>query len=88
MNDAVKTPDAAKDTPAKEMSVAEAAKRVKRLVVETVTTKDREGNDVTKDVTKRVAVEASEVLAFRDYGSHVVVVTKDGKKLSSAADAE
>ncbi|GAP38778.1 hypothetical protein ISF6_5331 [Piscinibacter sakaiensis] len=31
-------------------------------------------------------VGAEEVLSFRDYGSHVVVVTVDGQKFSSAAD--
>lgn len=47
------------------------------------------------DAAKRVKVGASEVLAFRDYGTHVVVVTRDGRKLNSAcaeadtgADAE
>ncbi|MBS0414352.1 MAG: hypothetical protein JSR68_08265 [Proteobacteria bacterium] len=37
---------------------------------------------------KRVGVRAELVLDFRDYGSHVVVVTRDGRKLSDmAADA-
>lgn len=55
----------------KEMTAADAAKLVKRIVVE----------DGKK---KAVAVGASEVLAFRDYGNRVVVVTTDGQKLSSA----
>lgn len=33
---------------------------------------------------KAVKVGADEVLAFRDYGTHVVVVTRDGRKLNSA----
>lgn len=33
---------------------------------------------------KKVPVKADEVLAFRDHGTHVVVVTRDGQKLSSA----
>lgn len=33
---------------------------------------------------KRVKVGADEVLDFRDYGTHVVVVTRDGRKLNSA----
>lgn len=33
---------------------------------------------------KAVKVGADEVLDFRDYGTHVVVVTRDGRKLSSA----
>jgi len=31
---------------------------------------------------KPVAINATEVLAFRDYGTHVVVVTEDGQKFS------
>lgn len=69
--------DPAKDP--KQMTAADAARAVKRTVVETV---EKDGEK--KLVTKKVAVAASEVLAFKDYGSHVVVVTKDGQKLSSA----
>lgn len=36
-------------------------------------------------VAAAVGVEAGHVLDWRDYGSHVVVVTADGRKLSSAA---
>lgn len=36
-------------------------------------------------VAAAVGVEAGQVLAWRDYGRHVVVVTVDGRKLSSAA---
>jgi hypothetical protein len=72
---------------AKAMTAADAAKQVKRPV----TTREKAGTDgegkaVYKDVTKHVAVAASEVLDFKDYGSHVVVVTKDGKKFSSAEE--
>ena len=35
---------------------------------------------------KRVAVKAEEILAFKDYGTHVVVVTKDGQKLTSSGE--
>ena len=65
---------------AKKMTVAEAAKRVKRTVSELVDGKD--GAKVPR--AKKVAVEASEVLSFRDYGAHVVVVTTDGQKLTDA----
>lgn len=58
----------------KELTTAEVAKLVKRTVVET----DEGGNTVEK----QVAVKTSEVLAFRDYGTHVVVVTNDGQKLT------
>ena len=72
----------AKDLAAgtKKMTAAEAAKRVKRTVTELVEGKD--GAKVPR--AKKVAVEASEVLSFRDYGTHVVVVTTDGQKLTDA----
>jgi hypothetical protein len=59
----------------KPLTAADAAKMVKRTVV------IRDGD---AEATKKVAVRADEVLAFRDYGSHVVVVTTDGQKFSSA----
>ncbi len=72
----------AKDPAAetKKMTAAEAAKRVKRTVAELVDGKD--GAKVPR--AKKVAVEASEVLSFRDYGTYVVVVTTDGQKLTDA----
>lgn len=72
----------AKDPAAetKKMTAAEAAKRVKRTVTELVEGKD--GAKVPR--ARKVAVEASEVLSFRDYGTHVVVVTTDGQKLTDA----
>jgi hypothetical protein len=60
----------------KPMTAADAAKLVKRKATE-------RGED-GKPVTKEVAVRASEVLAFGNYGTHVVVVTTDGQKLRSA----
>ena len=58
----------------KPLTAADAAKAVRRPVTEEVDGEVR---------TKRVAVKADEVLAFRDYGTYVVVVTKDGQKFSS-----
>lgn len=74
----------AKDPAAeiKKMTAAEAAKRVKRTVVEYVDGKD--GAKIPRP--KKVAVESSEVLSFRDYGTHVVVVTEDGQKLTDAGE--
>lgn len=63
---------------AKPLTLAEAAKRVKRAVTELVEGKD--GAKVPR--AKKVALDASEVLSFRDYGTYVVVVTKDGQKLT------
>lgn len=76
-----KTPPADKqpegaDKAAKEMTAAQAAKLVRRPV----TTKAKDGT-VT---VEKVAVKADEVLSFKDYGTHVVVVTIDGQKFSSA----
>lgn len=79
MNDATKTPDAA-GAAASTLSAADAAKRVRRPVVEVVDGKD--GKPVER--TRQVAIAASEVIAHRDYGTHVVVVTEDGQKFSSA----
>lgn len=66
---------AEKKAPAKAMTAADAAKRVKRTV------EVKEGG---KAVVKTLPVKAEEVLDFKDYGTHVVVVTVDGQKLSSA----
>lgn len=59
------------DKAAKSMTKAAAAKAVRRPVV------DKEGK------TSYVAVKEDEVLAFRDYGDHVTVVTVDGQKFDS-----
>lgn len=64
----------------KQMTAAEAAKKVRRTVTELVDGKD--GAKVAR--AKSVAVEAAEVLSFRDHGTHVVVVTRDGQKLVSS----
>ena len=71
---------------AKAMTAAEAASKVRRIVVEIVDGKDRAGNPTRSEKTREVRVEASEVLAHADHGTHVVVVTKDGQKLSDAED--
>lgn len=73
-----KTPDAADpaDKAAKSLTAAAAAKLVRRPV----TTKAKDGT-VTNSF---VPVKADEVLAFKDHGTHVVVVTVDGQKFSSA----
>lgn len=73
MADDTKTTD--KAPKAKELTAADAAKLVKRPVA------DKDGK------TKLVPVAADEVLSFKDYGTHVVVVTTDGQKFSSAAAA-
>lgn len=67
----------------KDLTAADAAKRVKRTLIGIETRED--GTRI--ETVKEVSVTASEVLSFRDYGTHVVVVTKDGQKLTDRADA-
>lgn len=72
------TPDtdkADKADKARELTKAQAAKLVRRPVA----AKRGDGSEVDL-----VPVAADEVLSFRDYGTHVVVVTVDGQKFSSA----
>jgi len=63
------------DQTKKEMTAAEAAK----LVVREVPVLDKETGQPTGK-TRQVPVKPSDVFAYRDYGDHVVVVTKDGHK--------
>ncbi|MFE8644132.1 hypothetical protein ACFX58_03495 [Sphingomonas sp. NCPPB 2930] len=74
------TPPDSKAADVQQMTAAQAAKEVRRTVFETVDGKD--GAKVLK--ARKVAVEAAEVLSFADLGTHVVVVTRDGQKFSSA----
>lgn len=74
MSEADKTP--------KKLTAAEAAKAVRRPVTEAVL--DKEGKPTGETKIKQVAVKESEVLDFKDHGTHVVVVTTDGQKFSSA----
>ena len=85
MSDPQKPPDADKGK-SRELTFAEAAKRVQRKVVELVDGKGDDAKAAKVPREKRVAVKAEEVLAFKDYGTHVVVVTKDGQKLTSAGE--
>lgn len=62
-----------------QMTAATAAK----LVARNVPVLDKETGEPTGKV-RQVAVKADEVFAFRDYGDHVVVVTKDGQKFRGA----
>lgn len=66
----------------KKLTAAEAAKQVHRAVPKAVL--DKEGKPTGETEIKKVAVKAEEVLAFKDYGTHVVVTTTDGQKLTSA----
>ena len=70
------------ETNQKQLTAAEAAKRVKRNVTELV---EVDGGKSTKTRTKQVPVSAEEVLDFKDYGTHVVVVTRDGQKFTGQA---
>ena len=64
-----------KDSKPQAMSAADAAKLVKRRIVI--------ADGGAEKVTFK-PISAKEVQAFRDYGTHVVVVTTDGQKFSSA----
>lgn len=70
----------------KAMTAADAAKRVRRPVVEYVDGKNEAGEPIKVAKTKEVPVRADEVLAFKDHDTHVVVVTKDGQKFTDAAE--
>ncbi len=75
----------------KAITAADAARLVKRKITERKPVvkngeqvRDKDGAAVFEERTRQVPIAASEVLSFKDYGTHVVVVTKDGKKFSSA----
>ena len=76
MSDIDKKAAEAKAAEVKELTKADAAKLVKRTVI---VPPEKEGG---KPTTKEVAIKESEVLAFKDYGDHVVVVTDDGQKFT------
>lgn len=65
------------DPAVKELTPADAAKLVKRLVPVL-----EDGKPTGKE--KEVPVKAEEVLAFAIRGDSIVVVTKDGQKLTGA----
>lgn len=66
------------------MTPAEAAQRVKRPIIEMVDGKGADGKPAKVPRIKKVSVDADEVLSFRDYDTHGMVVTTDGQKLNSA----
>lgn len=74
------------ETPVSGMTAAQAAARVMRPVVsqEQTGSKGVDGKLIYRSVVTHQAVTESEVLRFKDYGTHVVVVTTDGQKFSSA----
>lgn len=82
-------PDAAKkDTKAPELTAAKAASMVTRPVPKT----DKDGKAVLDEYGVQVIVQAKiradEVLGFRDHGTHVTVVTVDGRKFRSDGRAD
>lgn len=68
-----------KDT---ELTAAQAAK----LVFRDVPKMGEDGKPTGE--TKKAAIKADEVLSFRDYGTHVVVVTVDGQKFTGEKAAK
>ncbi len=69
-----------------ELTAADVVKKVKR----TVPKLDEKGKPVIgedkKPVFKEVSINPEDVLSFKDYGSHIVVVTIDGQKHSNKKD--
>lgn len=65
-------------TPTKELTAADVVKVVKRRTLV-------EDKGASRVVTS--PLKASEVLSFKDYGTHIVVVTIDGQKFSNADEA-
>lgn len=59
----------------KALTAADVAKLVKRELP----ILDKETGKPTGK-TRQIPISANEVLSFRDYGDHVVVVTNDGQK--------
>lgn len=84
MNATAVNPDTTTTAPG--MTAEQAAKRVKRTVFYTDEREDKDGKTVKVEKSRKEAVKADEVLAHRDYGAHVVVVTKDGQKLTDLAE--
>lgn len=71
-----KPTDEKQPSDVKSLTHAEVAKLVKREVP--VLNKD---TNKPTDKTREIAVKGDEVLSFKEYDDHVIVVTKDGKKL-------
>ncbi|MEW6646535.1 MAG: hypothetical protein AB1450_05010 [Pseudomonadota bacterium] len=63
------------------MTAADAAKLVKRSVVKTKDGKSVLDEKTKQPLTELAPIDANEVMAFADYGDHVVVVTTSGEKL-------
>tara|TARA_R110002096_G_scaffold172484_7_gene346186 strand:- start:280 stop:495 length:216 start_codon:yes stop_codon:yes gene_type:complete len=67
-----------------ELTVADVVKKVKRLIPDLDEKgKQKIGKD-KKPAFVEVAFKESDVLSFKDYGKHIVVVTRDGQKHSNA----
>lgn len=81
-----KNPPEADKGKSRELTFAEVAKLVRRKVVELVDGKGDDAKAAKVPREKREPVKPEEVLAFKDYGTHVVVVTKDGQKLTSSGE--
>lgn len=75
-------PEAPADEPVKGMTAAQAAK----LVFRDVPMLGKDGKP-TGEMAKK-AIKADEVLSFKDYGAHVVVVTVDGQKFTGEKAAK
>ncbi|CAN5438887.1 hypothetical protein BH10PSE18_BH10PSE18_19000 [soil metagenome] len=70
----------------KQFTAADAVKKVRRTIIETEKRKDREGNEIQVSRPRKVAIDPTEVMSCKDYGTHIVVVTSDGQKFTNAED--
>ncbi len=68
----------------KQLTAADAVKKVRRTIIEIEKRKDREGNEIQVQRPRKVTIDPGEVLSCKDYGTHIVVVTNDGQKFTSA----
>lgn len=66
-----------------ELTKADVAKKVKRLVQVIGEDKKPVFNKDGSPKMDEVAIKESEVFSFKDYGDHVVVVTVDGQKFNN-----
>ncbi|MEN5179206.1 hypothetical protein ABE501_05415 [Comamonas testosteroni] len=74
--------------PARQLTAALVAKCVQRTLIEMVDGKGKDDKPAKVPRPKQVPVTEDEVLSFKDYGTHVVVVTRDGQKLTGTIKAE
>lgn len=69
------------------LSLAEVVKSVKRRVPDLDDGGKQKLDKSGKPKWAELTIKADDVLSFKDYGSHIVVVTSDGQKHTNNEDA-